>query len=128
MIFGFPLKVPCLNGTIVGSCRNIDACRIFRSILKDPNHQDDYGHQAESIMLHALGHYMQCPLPAETVLVENAVAHLDPIPAIVGFLADGNYVITARAKQKVDGPYDIGCIKLNVAIGLGPVDAGAIVG
>ncbi|XP_045198956.2 uncharacterized protein LOC123553281 [Mercenaria mercenaria] len=124
-ILGFPLKIPCINGTIIGSCNNIDACRIFRSILNDPNHQGDYGHQAESIMLHALGHYMQCPLKAETVIVDDAVAHLDPVPSVLGVLADGNYVIIARAKEKVGGPYTLGCIRLQVSIGL---DTSAIIG
>ena len=41
-------------------------------------------------------------------------------------------MITARAKQKIDGPYDIGCVKLNVTIELGAAkptaDPGTIVG
>ena len=34
-------------------------------------------------------------------------------------------MITARAKQTKDGPYDIGCVKLNVTIALGAAKATA---
>ncbi|KAH3721940.1 uncharacterized protein LOC127855791 [Dreissena polymorpha] len=118
MIFGFPIKVPCLSGTsTIGSCNNVDACHIFRSIMRDPNHQTDYGHQAENVFLAALGHYVQCPLAAENMVVNDGVFHLDPMPAVLDLISHGDYKAVLRGKEAVDGPYTLGCLEVFATIG-----------
>lgn len=39
-------------------------------------------------MLAALGHYIQCPLKPETVLVGDGVVKLDPVPSTLSVLTD----------------------------------------
>ncbi|KAH3829482.1 hypothetical protein DPMN_131478 [Dreissena polymorpha] len=55
--------------------------------MRDPNHQTDYGHQADSMFLAALRHYVQCPLAAENMVVNDGVFRLDHMPAVLDLIS-----------------------------------------
>ncbi|WAR01350.1 hypothetical protein MAR_007908, partial [Mya arenaria] len=117
MLFGIPIKLPCLDESmVIGSCNNADACHIFNSILRDPNHQTDYGHQAENVFFAAIGHHIQCPIPAENIVVNDGSFTLFAVADFLKLLTSGNYQFKLKAKDSKDGPYNIGCMEVNATV------------
>jgi len=107
-------EIPCINGTDLGTCRNIDACSILGSILNGTSVVSvDLGKQIENILLSALGHDPQCPISPENVVLTDQVFNLQAVPATLAVISDGDYHVVVQIKTSPDSTDNVGCLEFD---------------
>jgi len=111
-------RIPCIAGTNVGSCLNIDGCHIIDDILNGSTPVSiAFGQQVQAALVEATGHKPQCPIPVESVVFTQKHFTLDAIPSnVLSSIADGNYHIKIMLKDDPTSSENVGCLTIDVGI------------
>jgi len=108
------VTIPCIAGTDLGTCTNIDACSILGSILNGTSVVSvDLGKQIENILLSALGHDPQCPISPENVVLTNQVFNLKAVPQTLAVITDGDYHVKVQIKTSNATTDNVGCLEFD---------------
>ncbi|XP_071102093.1 ganglioside GM2 activator-like [Haliotis cracherodii] len=92
----FDIPVPCLFH--VGSCTYDDTCTLLATMQRDnwAGVMRSIGGQIQR-MFSSVGVNDYCPLPIQSLNIENYVLTMPPIPSFLTFLAEGDYETRLRA-------------------------------
>ncbi|KAL4228273.1 hypothetical protein ACF0H5_013704 [Mactra antiquata] len=116
---GYEINIPCIGDTNIGSCNNIDACSIMTDILSGNSIiSTNLGQQLDQMFIAALGHSAQCPINPEEVFVQNYKMTLQPLPAALSLITDGDYHIKIMIKEDPTSPDNVGCIDFRASLSL----------
>ncbi|XP_045197753.2 uncharacterized protein LOC123552283 [Mercenaria mercenaria] len=111
-------QVPCIQGTYIGTCRNIDLCTMNNNIVStDP---PSFQEQIDAIVTTLLGGHKGCPILATRSTDKDVTIKLHPLSSSLHKILHGDYMLKLIVKENPASKDNIGCIRFNFSVASGP--------
>ncbi|XP_060584972.1 uncharacterized protein LOC132740925 [Ruditapes philippinarum] len=116
-------EVPCIQGTYIGTCKNIDLCTLidYRNNRTASTDTPSFEEQIDEILTTPLGRHNGCPILATPSIDKTVTIKLQPLSDLLRKILHGDYMLKLAVKDSTTSKGNIGCIKFNFTIVDAPI-------